>query len=39
MKWKNRGHEFDGVYDNIQKLDKYYLFGAGEYWEQICGLL
>lgn len=39
MKWKNRGHEFDGVYDNIQKLDKYYLFGAGEYGEQICGLL
>ncbi len=31
MKWKNKGHEFDGVYDNISKRNKYYLYGAGDY--------
>lgn len=29
MKWENRGHEFDIVYDNIIKKEGFYLFGAG----------
>lgn len=32
MKWTNKGHEFDTVYQNIEKKDKFYLFGAGEIW-------
>lgn len=39
MKWKNKGHEFDNVYENIKKRSKLYLFGAGEYGEKIYELL
>lgn len=35
MKWTNKGHEFDTVYQNIEKKDKFYLFGAGEYGEAV----
>ncbi len=31
MKWTNKGHEFDLVYENIKKLNKLFLFGAGDY--------
>ncbi len=31
MKWKNKGHEFDEVYSKIEKRNKYYLYGAGDY--------
>ncbi len=34
MKWKNKGHEFDGVYENIKKKTSFYLFGAGDYGKQ-----
>lgn len=34
MKWNNKGHEYDGVYQNIQNKEKYYLFGAGDYGKQ-----
>ena len=29
MKWNNRGHEFDEVYENIRSCQGFYLFGAG----------
>ena len=27
MKWKNKGHEFDIVYENISQKKAFYLFG------------
>ncbi len=35
MKWANKGHEFDAVYENIAKKKVFYLFGAGEYGEAV----
>lgn len=35
MKWTRKGHELDHVYDKIQKKDKYYIFGAGDYGSQL----
>lgn len=35
MKWTNKGHEFDAVYENIEKKKAFYLFGAGEYGEAV----
>lgn len=35
MKWINKGHEFDAVYENIEKKKLFYLFGAGEYGEAV----
>ena len=34
MKWKNRGHEYDDMYQNICSKKKFYLFGAGDYGTQ-----
>lgn len=34
MKWKNKGHEFDYMYEEIIKKDSFYLFGAGDYGTQ-----
>lgn len=34
MKWKNKGHEYDEMYKNIEKKTRYYLFGAGDYGHQ-----
>lgn len=31
MKWNNRGHEFDHVWEELNSRKKVYLFGAGEY--------
>lgn len=31
MKWTNKGHEFDNVYETIKDKRGYYLFGAGDY--------
>jgi len=39
MKWTNKGHEFDSVYENIKNKSTYYLFGAGEYGEAIYDLI
>lgn len=39
MKWQNKGHEFDSVYENIKRIQKYYLFGAGEYGAHVYELL
>lgn len=34
MKWRNKGHEYDEMYKNIEKITRYYLFGAGDYGHQ-----
>lgn len=34
MKWKNKGHEYDAMYEAIEKLDGFYMFGAGDYGNQ-----
>lgn len=34
MKWINKGHEFDDMYNNISKKDTFYMFGAGDYGRQ-----
>ena len=34
MKWKNPGHEFDAVYDNIGQKKSFFLFGGGDYGHQ-----
>lgn len=34
MKWTNRGHEYDEMYYNIDRKEKFYLFGAGDYGRQ-----
>lgn len=34
MKWRNKGHEYDEMYKNIEKKTRYYLFGAGDYGHQ-----
>lgn len=34
MRWKNKGHEFDEVYKQIERKDGYYLFGCGDYGKQ-----
>ncbi len=35
MKWTNKGHEFDAVYEQIKEKKTFYLFGAGQYGEAI----
>ena len=34
MKWKNKGHEYDCLYQEISGKTKFYLFGAGDYGRQ-----
>lgn len=34
MKWKNRGHEYDGMFLNMSEKKSFYLFGAGDYGTQ-----
>lgn len=34
MKWRNKGHEFDVMFQEIEKKKKFYLFGAGDYGNQ-----
>ena len=34
MKWNNKGHEFDQIYQNIESKKAFYLFGAGDYGRQ-----
>lgn len=38
MKWTNKGHEYDEMYKNIEKKNRYYLFGAGDYGRQFLRL-
>lgn len=39
MKWKDPGHEYDNVYDEIEKIKRYYLFGAGDYGRQFVDVM
>lgn len=39
MKWKNKCHEFDKVYDNIKLKNKLYLFGAGRDGEAVLKVI
>ena len=39
MKWNNKGHEFDGVYAEIEKKCGFYLFGAGDYGQQFFNIM
>ena len=34
MKWKNKGHEYDQMYQKIREKKSFYLFGAGDYGYQ-----
>ena len=34
MKWHNKGHEYDAVYQRMEEITSYYLFGAGDYGNQ-----
>jgi Predicted Fe-S oxidoreductase len=34
MKWKDRGHEYDDMYQKIREKKHFYLFGAGDYGQQ-----
>ena len=38
MKWMNKGHEYDEMYKNIEKKNRYYLFGAGDYGHQFLAM-
>lgn len=38
MKWTNKGHEYDEMYKNIEKKNRYYLFGAGDYGHQFLAM-
>ncbi|MCI7056322.1 MAG: hypothetical protein MR959_05440 [Selenomonas bovis] len=39
MKWQNKGHEFDDVYESLRKKKKFYLFGAGRDGKLVLGVL
>lgn len=39
MKWTNRGHEYDEMYNEIEKKESFYLFGAGEYGTHFVKLI
>ncbi len=38
MKWKNKGHEYDDMYGEIEKKTKIYMFGAGDYGNQFFNI-
>lgn len=38
MKWKNKGHEYDEMYKNIEGKKRFYLFGAGDYGCQFMSM-
>lgn len=39
MKWRNKGHEFDSVYENISRKKVFYLYGAGDYGNQFINII
>lgn len=39
MKWKNPGHEFDDVYEQISNKREFYIFGAGDYGSQFLPII
>lgn len=38
MKWKNKGHEYDDLYQKISEKKAFYLFGAGDYGKQFLNI-
>lgn len=36
MKWKNKGHEFDGFWNEIKDIESIWLFGAGLNGKLVC---
>ena len=38
MKWNNRGHEYDSVYQKMIEKQSFYLFGAGDYGRQFWNI-
>lgn len=38
MKWKNKGHEYDRMYQHICEKKHFYLFGAGDYGRQFYSI-
>lgn len=34
MKWTQRGHQYDEMFENLSKINEFYLFGAGDYGHQ-----
>lgn len=39
MKWKNKGHEYDSMYQKITEKRGFYLFGAGDYGYQFLNIM
>ena len=39
MKWRNKGHEYDAVYQKMAEKRSFYLFGAGDYGRQFINTL
>ena len=38
MKWENKGHEYDSMFQRINDKKSFYLFGAGDYGRQIWNI-
>lgn len=38
MKWENRGHEYDSMFQRINDKKSFYLFGAGDYGKQFWNI-
>ena len=38
MKWNNKGHEYDEMYQKMKEKKNFFLFGAGDYGEQFLRL-
>ena len=38
MKWSSPGHEYDEMYDEIEKRESFYLFGGGDYGRQFLNI-
>ncbi len=39
MKWKNKGHEYDQIFNKIDEKKEFYLFGAGDYGTQFLHII
>lgn len=39
MRWKNKGCEFDDMFQQIEQKERFYLFGAGDYGKQFLKAL
>lgn len=39
MRWKNKGHEYDKVYQQMASKETFYLFGGGDYGKQFLHII